>query len=53
MHSEIVKVETSQIFCEGNGKTHGHPRIFLKLNEDRKVVCPYCSCVFVQELEES
>lgn len=49
MRLETVKVETSQVSCEGNGEVEGHPRVYLNLGEDGQVVCPYCSRTFVKK----
>ncbi len=52
MRQDTVKVKTSQVFCEGDGEVHGHPRIFLNLGEVGKVVCPYCSRTFVRKAKQ-
>jgi uncharacterized Zn-finger protein len=39
---EIIEVETPDIACDGGGGALGHPRIFLKMGEERGIDCPYC-----------
>jgi uncharacterized Zn-finger protein len=41
LHNETVAA------CDGGGRPHGHPRVFLNLGPDGKVECPYCSRLFV------
>jgi uncharacterized Zn-finger protein len=43
---EIVHVDDRVVACDGGGGALGHPRVFLRI-EDREVVCPYCSRLFV------
>lgn len=46
---EIVTVKTRQVRCEGSGGSLGHPAVYLTLERDDQVVCPYCSRTFVLE----
>ncbi len=43
---EVVHVDDRVVACDGGGGALGHPRVFLRI-EDREVVCPYCSRLFV------
>jgi len=43
---EIIEVEQATVACDGGGGALGHPRVFLHI-EDRSVMCPYCSRLFV------
>ncbi|CAI3934300.1 Uncharacterized protein R83526S56_LOCUS1232 [Commensalibacter communis] len=43
---ETVYVNKKTVSCEGNNPALGHPRVFLKL-KDNKAVCPYCSKTFL------
>lgn len=45
--SEISYVETTTVSCDGGGGPLGHPRVFLNLEENGEVVCPYCSRKFI------
>ncbi len=46
---EPVTVASATVACDGGRGLLGHPRIFLHIGADRRVVCPYCSRVFVLE----
>lgn len=43
---ETIYVDDRVAACDGGGGPLGHPRVFLRI-EDRQVVCPYCSRLFV------
>jgi len=47
-----VAASTARISCDGGGDALGHPQIWLTLQKTEeggpaKVVCPYCSRLFV------
>lgn len=42
---ETKEVTSRTIHCDGG--TLGHPRVYLTMDDDNQVVCPYCSCRFV------
>lgn len=44
--TEIIPVTENIVACDGGEEPLGHPRVFLHL-EDGKIVCPYCSRLFV------
>ncbi len=44
--TEIIRVDDLTVACDGGGGALGHPRVFLRI-EDRSVMCPYCSRLFV------
>ena len=44
----VIVTNQSRVACNGGGGPLGHPQIFLSLGNDGKVICPYCSCVFVR-----
>ena len=46
---DIVYVEGHTAKCEGNGDVAGHPLVYLDLEKDGRVTCPYCSKRFVQK----
>jgi uncharacterized Zn-finger protein len=44
--AETITVTDTVVACDGGGGALGHPRVFLAL-VDGRIVCPYCSRVFV------
>ncbi|QXM25908.1 zinc-finger domain-containing protein [Elioraea tepida] len=48
--AETITVSETTVACDGGGGALGHPRVFLTL-VDGRVVCPYCSRVFVLAAE--
>ncbi|MEP0337082.1 MAG: zinc-finger domain-containing protein [Alphaproteobacteria bacterium] len=40
---EPIYVDTPIVACDGGGDALGHPKVFLKFDEEAEVVCPYCS----------
>ena len=43
---EIVYVDERVVACDGGNLAGGHPRVWLRIVEDR-IFCAYCSRVFV------
>lgn len=35
------------IACAGGGGALGHPKVFLEMEHNKQVVCPYCSRKFI------
>jgi uncharacterized Zn-finger protein len=44
--TEILHVDHRTVACDGGDHALGHPRVFLHI-EDRSVLCPYCSRLYV------
>ena len=44
---ELVVVASKFVSCGGGVGSSGHPNVYLKLGNTKKVVCPYCSRLFV------
>lgn len=45
---EVMEVNERKVHCDGGDGPLGHPRVFLKVDEETdQAVCPYCSRVFV------
>ncbi len=44
--TEIIHVDERVVACDGGGGALGHPRVFLRI-EDQSVMCPYCSRLFL------
>lgn len=45
-HSEIVRVKTRSVSCDGGLSNLGHPKVYLNI-PGRQIACPYCSCIFI------
>lgn len=43
---EIIHVNDRVVACDGGDEPLGHPRVFLRI-EDKQVVCPYCSRLYI------
>jgi uncharacterized Zn-finger protein len=53
MHEPVVVFEKN-VMCDGPSDTEnatalGHPRIYLHIQADNRVDCPYCGKVFVYD----
>jgi uncharacterized Zn-finger protein len=46
MPTETFQVESRTVSCDGGNGPLGHPRVFLRI-EDQSVMCPYCSRLYV------
>ena len=44
---ETIEVEETAIACDGGGGALGHPRVFLHIDGEGRVDCPYCGRRFV------
>lgn len=44
---EEVKVDTRKVSCQGADHPYDHPKIYLEIAEDKKMIdCPYCGRIF-------
>ena len=41
-----IMVSTKRVFCDGGGAL-GHPGVYLNIEHNGRVACPYCSRTFV------
>lgn len=48
-NKELQVVSSSNVSCDGGGGALGHPKIYLDMGKEKKIVCPYCSKLFVLE----
>ena len=48
-NKELQVVSSSNVACDGGGGALGHPKIYLDMGKGKKIVCPYCSKLFVLE----
>ena len=49
---ETITVETSKFACNGD-KDSAHPRVFLVINAEGFVDCPYCSKHYILDTHAS
>jgi len=45
--AEIFEVEDAQVACDGGGGPLGHPKVYLNLEKEGHIECPYCSRRYV------
>ena len=38
-----IEVKTTTVACHGGGELLEHPNVYLHMDKDGYVVCPYCS----------
>ena len=48
-NKELQVVNSSNVVCDGGGGALGHPKIYLDMGKEKKIICPYCSKSFVLE----
>jgi uncharacterized Zn-finger protein len=41
-----ISVTDKRVYCDGGGSL-GHPGVYLNIESNGQVVCPYCSRTFV------
>lgn len=44
--SDVVEVETLEVSCDGGTPALGHPKVYLHVDPEEGIVCPYCSRQF-------
>jgi uncharacterized Zn-finger protein len=44
---EAYIVSDPVVGCDGGGGALGHPLVYLRIESDGQVICPYCSRRFV------
>ena len=49
-NEQPIVVKSKTVNCDGGSS--GHPNIYLKIGEEKKVVCPYCSRVFMLKIND-
>jgi len=47
LDDQAFAVSSSVVGCDGGGGALGHPLVYLRIEADGQVVCPYCSRRFV------
>ncbi len=48
-----AKAQARRVRCNGGVQGSGHPAVYLSLNDEGFVVCPYCSQRFGKENKKS
>ena len=46
--SETFYCDDSKIACDGGVGAHGHPRVYLQVNDTGQVQCPYCDKLYIK-----
>ena len=46
-----VAVVSRSVSCDGGIGSAGHPNVYLNIGSENEVVCPYCSRVFVLNID--
>ena len=41
--AETLTVNKTTVACDGGDGPLGHPNVYLKIGDEREIVCPYCS----------
>lgn len=44
---EIIEVDSPVVACDGGGGALGHPRVWLNMESQGAIDCPYCDRRFV------
>ena len=44
---ETKFVDTRKVACDGDQGALGHPRVYLTMDDDDQIVCPYCERRFI------
>ena len=44
---ETIETNKTEVVCDGGEGALGHPRVYLHMDEDGRVECPYCDRLFV------
>ncbi|MBM3579588.1 MAG: zinc-finger domain-containing protein [Alphaproteobacteria bacterium] len=42
----VLHVDSKEVSCDGSVADSKHPLVYLKINENGFVICPYCSKKF-------
>jgi uncharacterized Zn-finger protein len=51
-HPELLDtfiVDSQQVACNGGGGALGHPKVYLELDHNGEITCPYCSRHFIRK----
>jgi len=46
-----VIVQSRSVSCDGGIGAAGHPNVYLNIGNKNEVICPYCSRVFILNID--
>ena len=46
-NKDVEYVTSKKLSCKGVDGPSGHPKIYLDMGDDKKILCPYCSKLFI------
>ena len=44
---ETIYTPKTELSCDGGEGALGHPRVYLHMNDEGRVECPYCDRLFI------
>ena len=47
----VILTNEARVACNGGGDSLGHPQVWINIGTDGKVICPYCSRIFVKSTD--
>jgi uncharacterized Zn-finger protein len=42
-----IEIGVKEFMCVGAEPPYDHPHVFLDMGDDKEIVCPYCSTLYV------
>lgn len=46
---EKILVGVRELKCMGARQPYDHPHVYLDMGQDRQILCPYCSTLYVHD----
>lgn len=46
---ERIRVGVHELNCMGARAPYDHPHVYLDMGQDKEILCPYCSTVYVYD----
>ena len=50
IESKVI-VQSRSVSCDGGIGAAGHPNVYLNIGSKNEVICPYCSRVFILNID--
>ncbi|MBP9829184.1 MAG: zinc-finger domain-containing protein [Proteobacteria bacterium] len=49
--AESITVHEKEVMCDGttNNQPPSHPRVYLHVQDDNRIECPYCRKIFIYD----